>query len=332
MSFFYDTEIIEGKKSYLLGYEKETSEEHNVLIKVSPSLGNNLYCFRVDEYEVIHYDSYFSLNSYYTGNPILYPFPNRLQNCFYQFNGKQHWHQKHGIPIFLHSLVYDETWECDEPEITNDYARIKTWININKKHPIYEGFPWEHKLTVFFEVNKNGFDIIYEVENHSIEELPFGISYHTFFKKLCGDNNSFIRVPAQHMMELNKELLPTGKLLDVEGKSFDLRKPISPSKLNLDNCYTTMIKNERVFINYPNIGLKIYMDATEDFTHMQVFTPKNKPFFCVERQTCSTDAVNLDNKGFKKEAHLLRVKPKEKKEGTVKFIFEFNKLKEVIYD
>ncbi|MGD1820846.1 MAG: aldose 1-epimerase [Pleomorphochaeta sp.] len=323
MGFYYDTEIIEGKLSYLLGYNKENIGEHNVLIKVSPTLGNNLYCFRVDEYEVIHYDSYFSLNSYYTGNPILYPFPNRLRNCFYEFNNKKHWHQKNGIPVFLHSLVYDEQWECEEPEISENYSRIKTWIHVTKNHPIYEGFPWEHKLYVIFEVNKNGFDIKYEVENLSNEELPFGISYHTFFKKLCGDDNSFIRVPAQHMMELSDDLLPTGKLLDVENQDFDLREPIAPSKLNLDNCYTTMIEDERVFIDYPKLGLRIYMDATKDFTHMQVFTPKNKPFFCVERQTCSTDAVNLDNNGFKKEAHLLRVQPNEKKEGTVNFIYEF---------
>lgn len=325
MSFYYDRETIEGEKSYLLGYEKENDNEHNILIKVSPTLGNNLYCFRVDEFEVIHYDSYFSLTSYYTGNPILYPFPNRLRNCFYKFDGNNYWQQKNGIPVFLHSLVYDESWEYNEPIINEDYVRLETWINVTKKHPIYEGFPWEHKLTIIFEVNKKGFDIKYKVENLSNKTLPFGISYHTFFKKLCGNENSFIRVPAKHMMELSEELLPTGKLLKVDGKDFDLRNPTPPSHLDLDNCFTSMIKDERVYIDYPNIGLRIYMDATDDFTHMQVFTPKNKPFFCVERQTCSTDAVNLDYKGYKKEAHLLRVNPKEEKEGIVNFIYEFNK-------
>lgn len=325
MGFYYDTEIIEGERSYLLGYKKEKEEDHNVLVKVSPALGNNLYCFRVDEYEIVHYDSYFSLKSYYTGNPILYPFPNRLENCFYEYNGKQHWQQKNGIPVFLHSLVYDESWECEEPVITKDYARLKTWINVTKKHPIYEGFPWIHTISIIFEVNKKGFSIKYEVENKDQEDLPFGISYHTFFKKLCGNQNSFIRVPANHMMEMTKDLLPTGKLLNVEGNDFDLREPVAPCKLDLDNCFTNMIENERVYVDYPKLGLRVYMDATEDFTHMQVFTPQDKPFFCVEKQTCSTDAINLHNKGFEKESNLLNVKPNEKSIGVVDFVYEFSK-------
>ncbi|ADK80364.1 aldose 1-epimerase [Sediminispirochaeta smaragdinae] len=323
MAFYYDTEKIEEETSYLLGYKKESEHEHNVLIKVSPALGNNLYCFRVDEYEVVHYDTYFSLRSYYTGNPILYPFPNRLRNCFYEFRGKHYWHQKHGIPVFLHSLVYDEKWECDEPLVTETGVSLKTWIDINTKHPIFEGFPFPHTLCVIFEVTQKGCTITYEVKNHGKEEMPYGISYHTFFKKLCGDKDSFIRVPATYMMDLTDDLLPTGRLLDVEGENFDLRNPVPPSKLDLDNCYTGMIPGERVYIDYPAIGLRIYMDSTEDFTHMQVFTPKGKPFFCVEKQTCSTDAVNLDNKGFREAAHLLTVPPGEKKEGTVSFGFEF---------
>ena len=82
------------------------------------------------------------------------------------------------------------------------------------------------------------------------------------------------------------------------------------------------MENERVYVEYPKLGLKVYMDSTDEFTHMQVFTPKGKPFFCVEKQTCSTDAPNLHARGFAEEAHLLTVKPGEVQEGQVDFIYE----------
>jgi aldose 1-epimerase len=325
MAFYFNTEHIENQTSFLLGYEKENKQEHSVLVKVSPNLGNNVYCFRVDEYEIIHYDTFFSLKSYYTGNPILYPFPNRLRNCFYEFRGQKFWQQKNGIPIFLHSLVFDESWQYKEPVIRQDSVELETWINVTPSHPIFEGFPFVHTITILFRVTKTGFSIIYKIKNHDIKELPYGISFHTFFKKLCGDTGSFICVPAKYMMELTDDLLPTGKLLDVTMKDFDLRKPVPPAKLNLDNCFTGMDSSKRVFIDYPALGLRIFMDSTKEFTHMQVFTPKGKPFFCVEKQTCSTDAINLDAKGFKKESHLLTVPPAGEKEGHVDFIYQFTK-------
>ena len=328
MAFYYDTEKIEGQTAFLLGYTKEKNGDHSVLVKVSPALGNNVYCFRVDEYEVIHYDTYFSLKSYYTGNPVLYPFPNRLRNCFYEFKGVQHWQQKHGIPVFMHSLVYDESWLYKEPVVTADSVQLETWLSITPRHPVFEGFPFVHTLRIVWTITRTGFSVTYKIENQGNTELPYGISYHTFFKKLCGDKGSYICVPAKYMMELTDDLLPTGRLLDVEGTDFDLRTPVSPEKLTLDNCFTGLEPQKRTFVDYPAIGLRVYMDATEDFTHMQVFTPKGKPFFCVERQTCSTDAVNLDNKGLKKESHILTVPPKEERSGTVQFIYQFIKQKE----
>ena len=71
------------------------------------------------------------------------------------------------------------------------------------------------------------------------------------------------------------------------------------------------------------IGLKVFMDSTEDFTHMQVFTPKGKPFFCVEKQTCSTDVFNLDAKVLKDESHLIVVPSHTNFKGSVDFSYEF---------
>ena len=322
MPFYHDWEKVEGEKAYILGYRKEKEGESNLQLKISPKLGDNLYCFRVDSYDVVHYDTYFSLLSYYTGNPILYPFPNRLRNCFYTFNGKNHWHQKHGIPVFMHSLVYDEAWESEEPAIGEDSVSLRTWLDIDERHPVYEGFPFAHRLMIVFTLTREGFRISYSVENRSEEEMPYGISFHTFFKKLCGDAGSYIRVPARSMMELTDDLLPTGRLLPVEGQVFDLRTPVPSGDLDLDNCFTEMIEGERVYIDYPAIGLRVYMDSSDEFTHMQVFTPKDKPFFCVEKQTCSTDAVNMDARGFEREAHLLRVAPGGSMVGYVDFTYE----------
>lgn len=321
--FYSGTEKIEGIRAIILGYKAGGDGEQDLLLKVSPERGNNLYCFKVGNYDIVHYDPKFALTSYYTGNPILYPIPNRLRNCRYEFNGKKYWQIKNGIPIFLHSLVYDEAWESQKPIVDKDGASLVTFIRVNEEHPIYQGFPFKHTLVVAYKLIKEGFIISYEVRNEDDQELPYGISFHTFFNKLSGGDGSLVCVPAKYMMELTDDLLPTGKLLGVAGQHFDLRKPVAVSTLDLDNCFTGMEAGESVVIDYTTLGLKLYMDSTEEFTHMQVFTPPGRPFFCVEKQTCSTDAPNLDAKGFKKEAHLLIVPPNEVYAGSVSFTYDF---------
>lgn len=321
-NFFYKSKNMDGKKTFVLGYHAYDSGLNDLLIKVSPENGNNLFCFKIGDHDVIHYDDHYKLTSFYTGNPILYPIPNRLRNCRYEFKGKKYWQMKNGIPIFLHSLVYDESWDYKEPVIGEDSVSIETFIKIDEKHPVYEGFPFKHTLTVCYTLTCKKLMISYKVKNEDDQELPFGISFHTYFNKLSGDEQSMICIPAKYMMELTDDLLPTGRLIEVSG-NFDLRTPTAVSNLNLDNNFTVLEKDKKVFIDYRTIGLKISMDSTEEFTHMQVYTPKGMPFFCVEKQTCSTDAHNLHAKGFMDEAHLIIVPPKKEFEGNINFGYEF---------
>ena len=330
-SFFYRYETECGRRSIALGYRAQNSTEKDILIKVSPEMGNNLYCFQIGKHDVVWHDDKFGLTSYYTGNPILYPFPNRVENCRYGFEGKRYWQIKNGIPVYMHSLVYDENWGYREPVVEEDGVTLETYLDIDETHPVYQGFPFRHMISVFYRVTKTGLQIRHKVWNKDQQTLPFGISYHTFFTKLSGDDKTLLQVPAQHMMELNDALLPTGRLLNTEHQPFDLRSPVAIEKLDLDNCFTTMDPSDPVVVDYTTIGLRVFMTSTDDYTHVQVFTPKGRPFFCAEKQTCSSDAPNLDEKGFDKEAHLLRVRPGETHQGTVHLYYEcYSPNKEVL--
>ncbi|HUX58598.1 MAG TPA: aldose 1-epimerase [Bacteroidales bacterium] len=321
--FFYKKYDEDGINVIELGYSADDNKK-NLLLKVSPENGNNMFCFKIGKYEIVHYDPSFKLKSYYTGNPILYPLPNRVRNCRYEFNGEKFWQMKNGIPIFLHSLVYDETWSYHEPVIQEDKIILETFIEIDENHPIYEGFPFIHTLIVKYILTSEKLIFSYTVKNRDSKELPFGISFHTFFSKLSGERDTMFSIPAKYMMELTDDLLPTGRLLETNGQLFDLNKPVPVSSVNLDNCFTGMDKNEKVMIDYTSIGLKIFIDSTDDFTHMQVYTPSGKPFFCIEKQTCSTDAHNLNARGFKKESHLLIVPPSEEYSGDVEYSYSYN--------
>ena len=53
-----------------------------------------------------------------------------------------------------------------------------------------------------------------------------------------------------------------------------------------------------------------------------VYAPDGERFFCVENQTCSTDAHNLFSRGFTMESGLRIVPPSEERGGLVTYAIE----------
>ena len=58
-----------------------------------------------------------------------------------------------------------------------------------------------------------------------------------------------------------------------------------------DDVFTTL--SGPAEIDFRAIRLRVRLLADAPFGHVVVFTPPGQPFFCVENQTCSTDAINL---------------------------------------
>jgi aldose 1-epimerase len=119
------------------------------------------------------------------------------------------------------------------------------------------------------------------------------------------------------VMDASADLLPTGRLIPVKGTQFDLTRLVSIGDLDLDHVFTGLIPGRCARIAYPGLGLNVIIDASPDFTHQVLFSPREMEFFCLENQTCSTDAHNLYDRGFIQESGLKFVAPGEKHTGAV---------------
>ena len=71
--------------------------------------------------------------------------------------------------------------------------------------------------------------------------------------------------------------------------------------------------------------MQLQISGSEDFTHAVIYTPPDgSPFFCVEHQTCSTDAINFhQNPALREMAHLLEVAPGATYRGTLQYYIRF---------
>jgi aldose 1-epimerase len=121
------------------------------------------------------------------------------------------------------------------------------------------------------------------------------------------------------VMEATPDLLPTGRLIDVAGTPLDLRRPVPVGTLDLDHVFTRLEPGRHARVEYRASSLAVDIEATDDFSHLVLYTPRGERFFCLENQTCSTDAHNLFAHGFAGASGLKTVAPGAERRGAVHY-------------
>ncbi len=308
-----------GLASWLLRYEDPKDPRLNLSARVCPEAGANLFSLVLGETELLHAPSDLkALRGGGTGTPILYPTPNRVRNGRFAFEGREFKFSDDGKTT-IHGLVLKSPWKADAPRPDGDGVALRTWIDFEPGAPHHDRFPLKHRLAVDYRLSARAVRIGFTVENRDEKKLPFGFALHPYFRVLGPREQTFLRVPARSRMETTPDLLPTGTLQPLEGAPFDLRTPRPLSELALDDVFWGVKPEEAPGYEARDAGVRVDLPASEHFTHMVVYTPKGRPFFCMENQTCSTDAHNLHARGLAQEAHLLAVEPGQSMSGWVDF-------------
>ena len=298
-----------------------TTDGHRTRLEVLPRLGANLVSLQVDGRELIHFDpeALFAKTVHMQGCFQMFPSPCRLMDCRYTFQGREVHQRKHGQDYFIHGLVRDETFA-----IAKTPTELIATLEWDREHAVYEGFPWEGKLTTTFRVIRAGLEIHWAFENRADTAAPVGYGLHPFWK-IAGDRaQTSVKVPADNRMELGgaDAEFPSGKLLPVDGTPYDLRDWRSLDGLYMDDVYFPKPPGTAAGLDFRAEGLRLKITAADSVRHMICYAPEGRPFVCVENLTCAPDAQNLSARGFVEEAGLAVVEPGGKLEGWVRYEVE----------
>lgn len=325
-----DQEI--GSEIISLHYTDEQNPQHSLLVSIAPELGSNMFRFRVGTHDLIYCEKDLLQHKDFTGNFVLWPLPNRVRDKRYTYKGHDYSLADvkcpQGNEVLIHGLVFNRAWQYEEPIIKDDSASVTTYVEITPESPHYAAYPFASRLSLTYTLTKNGLTTTYQVHNKGQQTLPFGFALHPYFSLLSGPDETYVSIAANAVMEADNELLPTGRVLDVNTlmyAMFDLRQATPEERLKLDHVYTNVHEHAPAIIDYKKHKMQLQITATEDFTHVVIFAPGNTPFFCLEHQTCSTDAINLHNQGpeLQKIAHLQEVEPGTSSNGSIHYQVKF---------
>jgi aldose 1-epimerase len=286
---------------------------------IVPAFGSNLCRFAVGGKALIDFDRALLLARDFTGTPVLYPTPNRVRGGVFRWQGKNYPQSRDGSPVLEHGLAHSEAWDASEPTVARDGVGLETWLEFREGKSIFESFPFPHRLTLRFHLSARGITIAFTIRNDGPREIPFGCGLHPYFAKLSGDEETFVSLPAGMVMDATSDLLPTGRLIDVAGTIYDLRQPVAVGSLDMDHVFTDIRPGKVARIEHRGAGLAIDLEASADFSHLVLYTPRGERYFCVENQTCSTDAHNLFDRGFTGASGLKTVGQGAERTGAVTY-------------
>lgn len=303
------------------GWTVHQATQGRTTIRLIPEAGCNVYSIEFAGHELLKQPkSLKDVLGVDNGIPLLYPTPNRIRNSRFTFSGKTYRFSPNDEQNFSHGLVHSVPWELLKVDDGDGKTVFHCRLKFEPGSERFRLFPHRHALELSVTLTDGAVRFTYTVDNSAGDQpVPFGMAYHPWFLYQGSRAETFLTVPATHWMEA-VNVLPTGKLIELGGTKFDARMPKSLGGFVIDDVYWGMEPGKPTNIEFRDRKLDIKLFTSPDFTHLVVYTP-NEPWFCVENQTCSTDAHNLAAQGLTKESHLQIVDPGKTHTGFAEFRF-----------
>lgn len=242
-----------------------------------------------------------------SGIPVLFPFPNRIRagafrwdNIDYQLprNSGPGINAIHGFALSRAFRVIDQGADANSAFVTGAFRGSKDAADM------VEMWPADYELKLTYRLTASALRLEAEVTNPDIKPLPWGLGFHPYytmpFTPGFKPEDCRLSVPATSFWELN-ESLPTGKILPVDAtRGFNKPRPFP--EVTVDDVLTGLppVGPDGFRVGGELVGAKgvtLRLLWTAGFRETVVFTPGNRAAFCVEPYTCTTDAINLQQRG-----------------------------------
>ena len=278
--------------------------------QIVPGLGFACVAFRVStnsgEWQVLaeppDAESLIERTSRY-GIPIMYPWPNRIRDGRFTFEGKTYeMPLAPNGPHAIHGVTRGRAWTVNQTETDTNGAFCRASIVIGTDAD--DVWPFPSQISIEYRLKGRELTVIAEAANLGETAMPMGFGTHPWFGMPLGEGGSKetleVRAPARAFWELDETLCTTGAIKPVS-EGFDARDWHAIGDTFIDDVYTDLPLVDGWFtaeIRDPASGRRVAVRSDAAFREHVVFAPRHGQAVCLEPYTCTTDAFNLDNRGL----------------------------------
>jgi aldose 1-epimerase len=218
---------------------------------------------------------------------ILFPFPNRVKDGKYTFEGKEYSLEMNDLEAHnaIHGLVAFETFELISRTPSKIVAKY-VYKGLN------EGYPFPFEIKVIYQLKESSLLFNVEVTNSGSGNMPYGFGWHPYFGF---DGTSIgemtLKAPKRRRMELNERYIPTGEYEVEKAQIINLKNNI------LDNVFAIEKEGSEseVTLRFKKKKLIVSQKTGKNkLNYMVLYIPPSRNCIAIEPQSCNTNAFNND--------------------------------------
>lgn len=231
----------------------------------------------------------------------LVPFSNRIANHGFTWAGKTHSLPTQFGGFTIHGVGFLREWTVLDATDTS--------VTITLEQPPCAEWPFHLRTWQRFDIEANRLTNTIGVQNLDTVAWPAGIGQHPFFPRSPKATLKLSTGSVWHNHATTR--IPTHRTPPPPEWDFSQGAPVGP--VFVDNGFAGW--DGHAELDYPDLGYRLTIEASEPFRHTVVFIPDGQPFFAVEPVSHMNDAINRI--GIEPDQGLVVLAPGEKLEGTI---------------
>jgi aldose 1-epimerase len=228
---------------------------------------------------------------------VLAPWPNRLADGRYEFNGVQ------------------AQAALDEPELRNAIHGLVRWLpwTLQTRHQNQlslrlqlhpsPGYPFSLLLEMEYHVGRRGLSVTTTAHSTDGGPIPFGLGFHPYLRAGLEEiDEAILQLPAHHTVDLDGRGVPTGGLTAVEGTDRDFTAARAVGATVLDTAFTTLDRDSDgrawASLDDPAGTAGVALWADPGFGYFMVYTgdtigelSRRRRAVAIEPMTCPPNAL-----------------------------------------
>jgi aldose 1-epimerase len=236
---------------------------------------------------------------------VLIPWPNRLQDGSYEFDGRSH-----QLPLTeadahnaIHGLVRWASWKVAEREPSRVVME-----HVLRPQP---GYPFMLDLTIEYALSEHGLEVRTTATNGGTDACPYGSGAHPYLTVGTEAVDSVaLHAPGATVLSSDERGLPVGAAA-VDGTEYDFRRPRQIGATKLDNAFTDLERDEdglaRVELRDPARDLGVALWVDESYPYLMLFT--GDPLPDVDRRSLAVEPMTCPPNAFRSGESLVRLEP-----------------------
>jgi aldose 1-epimerase len=236
---------------------------------------------------------------------VLLPWPNRIQDGRYEFEGR-----RHQLPIndleeqdAIHGLVRWAAWTVGEREPHRVVMR-------HVIHP-QPGYPFSLAVDIEYLISAEGLRVTTTATNVGAAACPYGCGAHPYLAVGARWVDSVIlRAPGRTVLMSDERGIPV-RSRAVEGTEYDFRRPRPIATTRLDNAFTDLERDgdglARVALGDSGGSSRLTLWVDESYPYLMLFT--GDPLPDVNRRSLAVEPMTCPPNAFRTGEALIRLAP-----------------------